>query len=225
MTTPKIIANDPVLLVGGGAVEPDQVAAVRPLCNRVVAADGGADTALRFGMRPDAVYGDFDSISQQAVQQIPQERLHRIAEQDTTDFDKALRHIDAPLVLGVGFSGARLDHALAALTVLATYPTRRVVLVGAEDVTFLLPPTLDLNLNAGSVLSLYPLGAVRIESQGLTWPTEGLEFAPDGRVGTSNAVSGPVTLRPSAPKMLCILPHAALPEVARALGAAPAQWA
>ena len=39
-----------------------------------------------------------------------------LVDQDTTDFDKALRHIKAPVVIGAGFSGARTDHALAAFT-------------------------------------------------------------------------------------------------------------
>ena len=32
---------------------------------------------------------------------IPAERLHRIAEQDSTDFEKCLRNIRAPLVVGI----------------------------------------------------------------------------------------------------------------------------
>ena len=51
---------------------------------------------------------------------VPPERLHPIPEQDSTDFDKCLRHIAAPLVLGVGFLGGRVDHELAAFSTLVT---------------------------------------------------------------------------------------------------------
>jgi thiamine pyrophosphokinase len=39
---------------------------------------------------PEAVIGDFDSIRPAARTALPPDRLHPIAEQDTTDFDKAL---------------------------------------------------------------------------------------------------------------------------------------
>ena len=39
--------------------------------------------------------GDFDSISDAAQRALPPAALHRIAEQDSTDFDKCLRNIDA----------------------------------------------------------------------------------------------------------------------------------
>ena len=52
--------------------------------------------------------------------------LHRIAEQETTDFDKVLRSVAAPLAIAVGFSGGRLDHELAVLNCLLTRPDRRL---------------------------------------------------------------------------------------------------
>ena len=54
---------------------------------------------------PQAVIGDFDSLSDLGRAAIPATRQHVIPEQDTTDFDKALRSIRAPFVLGLGFSG------------------------------------------------------------------------------------------------------------------------
>ncbi len=184
----------------------------------IVAADGGADRLLRLGVTPRAVYGDFDSISAGAQARL-QGRLFPIAEQETTDFDKALRHIVAPFVLGVGFQGARLDHGLAVLNALTRHPDRRALILGPQEVTFLAPPELEMHLTVGTRLSLFPMAPVRGESEGLRWPIDGLHFTPDGRIGTSNAVSAPlVRLRFGAPAMLVILPLRSLRAVLNGLG-------
>lgn len=190
----------------------------------VVAADGGADTALLHGLAPDAVIGDFDSISESARDVIPSTHQHPITEQDSTDFDKCLGNIHAPLIIGVGFSGARLDHQLAAFNTLVRHPARRCILLGEADLAFLCPPSLRLELPLGIPLSLFPMGAVEGLSDGLQWPIAGLNFAPDGRVGTSNRVTGPVFLQMTAPKMLVILPHDTLEQVAAALLDGVAGW-
>lgn len=184
----------------------------------IVAADGGADRLLRLGVTPRAVYGDFDSISAGAQARL-QGRLFPIPEQETTDFDKALRHIVAPFVLGVGFQGARLDHGLAVLNALTRHPDRRALILGPQEVTFLAPPELELHLTVGTRLSLFPMAPVRGESEGLRWPIDGLHFTPDGRIGTSNAVSAPlVRLRFGARAMLVILPLRSLRAVLNGLG-------
>ena len=180
---------------------------------KLVAADGGADRILRCGAVPDAVIGDLDSISAAARLRLGAGRLFQIAEQDTTDFDKALRSIAAPFVLGLGFSGARLDHSLAVLNGLLRHADRRCLILSARDVTFLAPPLLRLDLPRGSRLSLFPMGEVGGQSRGLRWPSDGLRFAPDGAIGTSNEVSGPVELRFDAARMLVIVPLRALAAV------------
>ncbi len=221
----KIIQDvSTVLLVGGGATRAETLKQMAGSVNTVVAADGGADVLRAAGILPDAVIGDMDSVSAETLAALPESVLLRIEEQDSTDFDKCLRHVAAPLVLGYGFLGARVDHQLAAMTVLLRYPDRRCILIGEEDVLVLCPPELRLELPVGSRLSLYPLGPVQGQSDGLRWPIDGIAFQPDGQVGTSNVVSGPVRLRFDSAKMLLILPALALPHLAEALAATPASW-
>lgn len=206
-----------VTLIGGGAVDGRDMSQALALAPGLVAADGGADAALRLGHLPDAVIGDLDSLSPAGRAAIPAARLHRIAEQDSTDFTKCLTRIDAPFVLAVGFQGKRLDHTLAVLASLAAHPGRRVVLVGRRDVTVLCPPVLDVPLAPGVRVSLFPMGPARGHSTGLHWPIDGIDFAPAGRGGTSNRATGPVCLRISGP-MLLILPRDQLLLLLRALG-------
>ena len=206
-----------VTLAGGGRFSHKMLTIALSLAPRLVAADGGADRLLAFGVEPEAVVGDFDSISQAAQRRLAG-RLFPIPEQATTDFDKALRSVDAPFILGLGFSGARLDHALAVLNGLVAHPGKRCLILGPQDVTFLAPRKLALDLRKGTRLSLFPMGPVQGESEGLLWPLQGISFAPSGMIGTSNEVSGPVRLTFDADVMLVILPLTALAAALRGLG-------
>lgn len=208
---------DAVTLVGGGPVTARQLALAQRFAPRIVGADGGADRILRLGAMPDAVIGDMDSISAGAQERLAG-RLFPIAEQDSTDFDKALRSIAAPFVLGLGFAGARVDHGLAVLNGLVRYADRPCFILGPQDVTFLCPPELVLDLPRGTRLSLFPMGPVQGTSTGLRWPIDGIRFAPGGMIGTSNEVSGPVVLRFDAPVMLGIVPVRYLRAVLRGFG-------
>ncbi|MBC7131888.1 MAG: thiamine diphosphokinase [Roseovarius sp.] len=216
--------NRPVLLIGAGDVAPARLGAALRLAPRVVAADGGADAALAAGLMPRAVIGDFDSISAAARTRLPEEILHAIDDQETTDFEKCLARVSAPLLIGLGFIGDRLDHQMAACTALVRHAARRCVLLGAEDLMFLCPPVLSLPLGAGCRVSLFPMGTVEGESEGLRWPIGGLRLAPDGRIATSNRAEGPVRIEVNAPKLLVILPAAVLDLVVPALLGAPAAW-
>ena len=202
-----------ITLAGGGGFSLKLLEFARFWAPRVVAADGGADRLLRHGVEPEAVIGDFDSITAQAQVRL-KGRLFPIRDQATTDFDKALRSVQAPFVLGVGFSGARLDHGLAVLNGLVRQKDKRCLLLSGQDVVFLAPRQMALDLPIGSRLSLFPMGPVEGESEGLRWPLQGLRFDPAGIIGTSNQVTGPVRLRFSADLMLVILPRSAM---ARAL--------
>jgi thiamine pyrophosphokinase len=87
------------------------------------------------------------------------------------------------------------------------------VLLGETEVVFLVPPLIELPMEAGDVVSLFPLAPVRGRSRGLHWPLDGLDFAPGQMIGTSNRATGPVRIEMDAPGMLAILPRRLMPEV------------
>jgi thiamine pyrophosphokinase len=190
----------------------------------LVAADGGAGHALAAGHQPEAVIGDMDSLLAADRALLDAGRIHQIAEQDSTDFEKCLTAIRAPVVLGLGFTGPRLDHQLAAYNALVRHHGSRCILVGADEVVMLAPPALRLDLTPGDTVSLFPMGAVEAKSEGLHWPVGGLSFAPDGRVGTSNRATGPIWLAVTAPKMLLFLPRHVLGQLVATLMDRPYGW-
>ncbi len=219
---PVLSSDGPVVLVGGGPVTARDMTDAQAHARPVVAADGGADRALALGVRPDAVIGDMDSLSPQARSALG-DAVHPVAEQDSTDFEKCLTRIAAPLVLAVGFGGGRLDHALAVFNALARHPATACVVLAAREVIVLAPPRIALDLVAGTRVSLFPMAPVTGQSRGLHWPIDGIGFAPDGVVGTSNRADGPVDLALDAPGMLLMLPRRCLGALLAGLAAAP-RW-
>ena len=211
-----------VTLAGGGPFSARDLSLALKRAPLPVAADGGADRLLQMGVIPQAVIGDMDSISPAARATIPDAHQHLVAEQVTTDFDKALRLIEAPLVLALGFAGARLDHGLAALSTLIARAEQRCVLIGPKDFAFAAPSRLEVELVPGDPLSLFPMARVTGTSEGLEWPIAGINFAPDGMIGTSNrVVARRVQLEFDQRGMLVILPRRRLDAAIRALRAAP----
>ena len=165
--------------------------------------------------------GDLDSLSPSWRSELDPSRVINVAEQDTTDLEKLLIRVDAPFMLAIGFMGGRIDHQMAVQTVLTAYAYRKIICVGDADVMFVSPPEIDLPLDAGTRVSLYPMAPVQVRSTGLYWSTDGLSFAPNGQIGTSNQARGPVTLLPSAPCMLVVLPKNCLDIAIDSVQAAP----
>jgi thiamine pyrophosphokinase len=209
---------DSVTLLGGGQVNKAQITEALLYAPLLAAADGGAKIAVKMGHIPKIVIGDFDSIDKKTLAKIPPNRLKRIPEQESTDFEKCLTNISAPLILGIGFMGGRVDHQLAAFNALVRHAHQPCILIGKRDLCFHVPPKITLVLTPKSRLSLFPMANVRGSSAGLEWPIDGLDFAPAGRIGTSNMTkTGSVTLQMDGPGMLAIVPRAELASIVGAL--------
>ena len=220
---PIVSENEPITLVGGAPVEAELLVEGLHLAPKTVAADGGAKTLFDHGHSPLAVIGDLDSLAPSLQAQVPPERLHCIAEQDSTDFEKCLSRIEAPLVIGLGFLGGRVDHQMAVQSVLDRYAYQRCLLIGTRDVVCVVPPQFALDLPVGTRVSLFPMAPTKVTSQGLYWPTDELEFSPNGQIGTSNRCSGKVVLAPENCSMLLILPRKFAQTLGSALQSAP-KW-
>ena len=185
-----------VILLGGGWVD---LALLDHLVRQgmpLIAADGGANCIADSDVRPHAIVGDLDSLADPARWR-RRSRLLRLDEQDTTDLEKCLYSVEAPRFVGLGFTGQRLDHTLAALHVLLRYADSKPVLLAAEQDWVWVPRrSLTLDLPKGSRLSLYPLARTAfVGSSGLKYPLDNLVLAPGEAIGTSNeVVTSPVQI-------------------------------
>ena len=235
MIEPIVHENEPLTLVGGSDLSQIVLNICLTHAPRVVAADGGADAVLARGLTPLAVIGDMDSLGE-AARAAFADRLHPVAEQDTTDFEKCLdrisapmilaagflveppaQEISAPMILAAGFLGGRLDHQLAAMNAVFRRRAGHVVLVGADDVLMLLTGPCEMDLEAGMRFALLPFSPVRVATRGLRWDLHDQILAPDGLISSSNAAAdGPVAIRPEGPVFLTV-PLAGLAAVTAAV--------
>ena len=152
----------------------------------VVAADGGARSALALGVMPDIVTGDLDSIGD-ARDAIPPDRIRPNTDPNATDLEKAValcleEGCDAIDIIGAG--GGRADHALANLSVLARFGRQaRVRIVDERFAIELVDGEAEVDGEAGTVVSLVALGRCEgVTTSGLRWELHDhtLEFSAYG---------------------------------------------
>ena len=203
-------SSEGVTLVGAGHPNHSDIKESLKSAPCLVAADGGANYCVDAGLVPSAVIGDLDSLDTNLNDDLSESKLIRIAEQETTDFEKCLTRIDAPFILATGFTDGRIDHTLAVWSVLARRIGPPTLVLGRSDVVFAAGQTIEIDLIPGSRLSLFPLFELTGRSVGLEWPIDDLTLSPMGRIGISNRVIGPVRLEFAAPGCLVITPRAAL---------------
>lgn len=196
----------PVLLVGAGPATRGDFDFTRDTTQATIAVDGGFNALDAWGVTPDAVLGDMDSIRAEVGQET---KISRVSEQDSTDLEKALRLVDAPLHIGIGFLDGRLDHTLAAMHALVAAPHRRAILVGSEDVVFAAPDNWQINLPPQTRISFYPVSRVAgLKSSGLRWPLDGLVLEGGKQIGVSNEASAAkITAQFSERCVVIILPR------------------
>ncbi|MCU0412104.1 MAG: thiamine diphosphokinase [Bacteroidetes bacterium] len=156
-------------------------------------ADGGANTAARFGFCPDLIIGDLDSVTPAALKKCRNAIVLRVGEQDSTDLEKALawcvrQRISSVVVLGA--TGGRLDHSIGNLSALAKFSAR--LEIGFADVHCeILPVRSARTIHApkGTVISLLPLVRCSgISTTGLRWNLRNETLALGQRESTSNVV-------------------------------------
>ena len=219
--TLPLVFRRPVTLVGAGPLTRELLHAAIAIAPELVAADSGADRLFEWRLVPAGVIGDMDSVAEPARWQAAPTRFLRLAEQETTDFEKCLYATLAPFYIGVGFTGPRTDHLLAVLHAMLARPEKTVVLLGAAEAMALVPPgrVLALALRPGGRVSLYPLRPVTgTHSRGLLWPVDGLAMAPGARIGTSNvATAARVEIAFDGPGALLMLERRYLSTLVRAV--------
>jgi len=219
MTKIILKSEQSVTLIGAAPVSRELLDMARSRAPVLVAADGGADQARSLGQTPRLIVGDLDSLVNIENWRDSGIQIIEVAEQDSTDFEKCLQRVTAPVILGCGFLGGRIDHGLAALGTLIGWRQRPVILLGEEDLCLACPDNLDIDLPRGTRVSFFPLAPTTgTLSVGLEWSVEGLTLSPTGRVGTSNRASGGrIRAAFDRPGMILILPVEMLDRVMESL--------
>jgi thiamine pyrophosphokinase len=153
----------------------------------VVAADGGAQAALALRIRPTAVVGDLDSLTEASRAALPGAVFVRDDHPDFTDLQKAIEHCIAAGATEIdilGAAGGRSDHALANLSVLVLYRDRaRVRIVDELFVIEAVARSATIDAPAGTIISLVAVGPCEgVTTTGMRWnlTDHRLTFGPRG---------------------------------------------
>ncbi len=165
----------------------------------VCAADSGLDTLVAWGLAPDIIVGDMDSVSSPALARcFPLARLIvESRDKDETDTElglSALAASGADRIVLAGGGGGRLDHLLAIRGLFERRGSRPRPSEWhiAGEAAYLVEEggRLALDAAAGSTVSVFPLaaGASLMTSDGLKWPLAGLSWGP-GDSGVSNVAA------------------------------------
>jgi thiamine pyrophosphokinase len=212
-----IFANG--LLSAPPRLEPDDL---------LLAADGGARHLRRLGRWPDAVIGDFDSLSPAEVAELAAHDVPLIRfpqRKDFTDLELALQHaqdLGATEIIIAAATGERWDQTLANLLLPAAaawgdLPIR--VADGSQEIWVLHGgQTSAINGAPGDTFSLIPLSleATGIVTAGLEYPLHHETLYLGSSRGVSNVLlTAHATVTLDAGLLLCVLIHGALPDAAR----------
>ena len=157
----------------------------------VIAADGGFDTLLSLGIKPDLILGDMDSVSAGA------EGIERIVypvRKDETDsflaYREGVRRGYSEFML-YGCTGGREDHTFAnyALLVYAREASHKMTLVGkCTRAVAIKNETVTLSGEPFSHLSLFAFGgdASGVSISGAEYEAENVTLTPSFPLGVSN---------------------------------------
>lgn len=167
----------------------------------IVAADGGASHALKFGYQPQYVVGDMDSITPKIKQQLSKTQFLLDASQYLNDLEKALTFCEIEGVEHLtilGISGERLDHTLNNLSVISRYDQKfKLRIFDAYSEIFLIRNSWQYSGKLNQLISLIPLGTVEgVTTEGLAFPLKGESLDFGKREGLSNhIVSNPASVK------------------------------
>jgi len=181
----------------------------------VVAADGGAATALAFGLPPDIVVGDLDSLDAGTLAQL---RANGVAfatfprDKDATDGQLAVRRAletrPSELMLLGFLGGPRLDQAIANVLLLTRFELP-VTLVDEHNECVLLRPGQKRTWRPewGEIVSLIPLEqpVEGVRTRGLRWALNAERLELGDTRGLSNEPTGDVKVQVSIDRGLLLV--------------------
>ena len=180
----------------------------------VIAVDGGMNALIQAGIQPDLLVGDFDSFDPTTSGSIYCKVICE-EDQDSTDLEKALRHIPrdevpAEIVL-LGATGGRSDHFLTNLLVASILPEEnKVALDATDEIIQRATPACSVSLigMSGKIVSLLPLSSCEgVATKGLRWELADAAMGPGVQLGQSNeAVSEKVFISLRAGNLFVITP-------------------
>lgn len=186
-----------LLAIGAEAPLRERLAARLPEFGLVCAADSGLDLLHAWGVEPDLIVGDMDSLARpELLTAYPKAEILRFPrgkdESDTEIGLRILRERGADRIVLAGGGGGRLDHLLAIRAQFERPCRPDEWHTNGEELRFVAEgERYSWEARRGETVSVFPLaaGAGGMVSGGLAWPLAGLSWGP-GEFGLSNETLG-----------------------------------
>lgn len=196
------------MLTGGDPV-PAALAPSLPRRDLVIAADSGLALAPLLGLTVDIVIGDLDSLDPTSPLG-ETEVIRHPTDKDRSDLelalDEARRHQTTSLIV-VGGRGGRLDHLLANVATISTFPEAEVTWLTGEEAVYLVRTRRRIRGEIGDLLTLLPVGGEvkGVTVEGLHWPLDDADLDFGTTRGLSNLlVATEVTISVTQGTLLAI---------------------
>lgn len=174
-----------VVIFAGGALQPGK-AFYNAISSgdMILAADRGAATALQLGYTPSIVVGDLDSLDTLLLQELSERgsQVRKVAiEKDETDTELAVQVAieqgATSITLLAALGGARFDHTIANILLLASFDGISIRIVDGPSTCWLVrgPGSSAIEGQVGDLVSLLPLkgDTSGVRTRGLYYPLHG----------------------------------------------------
>lgn len=170
-----------IVLAAGLFPKTERALALLRSADFIACCDGAANSCVQAGFVPDVIVGDGDSVNAE-VRHRYADRIVRIAEQETNDLTKTVKHC---LALGrrditiLGATGLREDHSVANIALLMDYADLLPVTQGEDPAIRMVSDygtfypcrdQLRLEIEIGREISIFNFGASYFSATGLQYP-------------------------------------------------------
>ena len=178
-----------VIISGGTISDYEYIKAQINNGDTIICADSGYNHAVKMGLAPDIVVGDFDSIGKMP-NDIP--CLSYPSHKDLTDTEIAIEHARSKGLksfLLIAATGSRIDHSLTNILLLKYFLERgeTAVIVNENNKVMITDSQLRLSGLPGSIVSLVPLtDCYGVTTNNLAYPLSDAAMFVGKGLGVSN---------------------------------------
>lgn len=184
----------------------------------LVCCDSALESALKHGLKVDAVVGDMDSIKAGVLAGFSGKKIHE-TEQDFNDLTKTMRYVmdnyrDIDGISILGATGKHEAHTLGNLSLLMTYEkwwgfwekNITVQIVSDYCTAFAIGRSCRLEVGEGRKVSFFCCDpSLRIHTTGLQWPLDKVEFGEWWKATLNRATADEITLEMNHPAEVLII--------------------
>ncbi|MDR2598266.1 MAG: thiamine diphosphokinase [Holosporales bacterium] len=142
----------------------------------LIAADGAANQVIALGLNPDLIIGDLDSVNSDLLIRF---NYLELADQDTSDFQKALVYLSENALLPsiiLGISGGNIDHIINNTNIFLSYDDNIFIdgdIIGMKITGKRIFRQIPINTK----LSIFGIPECNVTTSGLKWELKSADLA------------------------------------------------